>query len=319
MSLTPRELQQALVGPVLTLITPFTGPDLAVDLEGLRRNTRWVIDRGFVTGAGTLVVGGSNGEGYALSDDERRAVIKAVAEEAHGEVPVIAGINHTSTQAAIALARYAEEVGADGVMSTPPFYLEPSSADMERYYTALAQSIGIGIMIYDIAEVAKTGVGVDTLAALCRLENIVSLKAGGPDIAGYLNKIQLFGDRLAFATNDANPLIVLTGYFWGAGAHISAQGNWNPAAELALADAARRGDWDAARAIARTRLKPVVDLSEEIIARKGANAWVSLLQAATAAVGNAGGTPRPPCAPLDAEDRRRLAAALRATDVPVLD
>lgn len=319
MRLTPHEVRQVLVGPALTLITPFSGPDLKIDIDGLRANTRWVIQHGFATGAGTLIVGGSNGEGYALSDEERMWVIRAVVEEANGEVPVIAGINHTSTQAAVALAQYAEEVGADGVMSTPPFYLEPSQADMLRYYSKLADSIRIGIMVYDIAEVAKAGIELETLKQLSQFENVVALKAAGPNLADYFDKIQRLGDRLAIITNDANPLIVVTGYFWGASGHISAQGNWNPTAELALARAALSDDWGVSRSIARTRLKPFVDFSNRMIQRDGANAWVSLLQAATAAVGNAGGTPRPPCWQLPDADLQELRQILSESEVTAGD
>ena len=299
MALTPQELKEALVGPSVTLVTPFKAGSLELDEKGLAENTRWLIDRGLTTGNGTLIAGGSNGECYTLTDGERKRVAEIVVAEAAGRVPVLVGTNHTATNLALDLARHADQIGADGIMSTPPYYLEPTQGDMLRFYRALAKAVDIGIMIYDIAEVAKAGVADETLEALCELDNVVSLKAGQPSFEDYARKTLKFRHRLACISNTG--LLVGAGYLFGTSGFISGIGNAYPELEMDLHKAGVKGDWEKVAEIEEKR-KLFYLCMGKMQGDYGKYGGITLLQTATALAGCAGGIPRPPAYPLSAAD-----------------
>ena len=116
------------------MITPFAD-DLSIDVDGLRRNTEFLV----ASGVDVLVVLGSEGEFYALTDAERRLVVETVAATAHGSVPVVAGVSHPSTTEAVALARHAARSGVDAVMATGPYYAKADADGLKTHFSAIAE------------------------------------------------------------------------------------------------------------------------------------------------------------------------------------
>lgn len=307
MALQPQELKEVLVGPNLTLITPFKAGSFELDEEGLAGNTRWLIDRGITTGNGVLIAAGSNGECYTMAIEERKRVAEIVVAEAAGRVPVLVGTNHTATNLTLDLARHAEEIGADGIMSTPPYYLEPTQGDMLLFYRALAESVTIGIMVYDIAEVAKSGVEDETLEQLCELDNIVALKAGQPSFEDFARKTLKFRDRLACVSNTG--YLVGAGYLFGTSGFISGVGNAYPEMEVSLHKACVEGDWKHVTEIQEKRNLFYLSMAK-MQGDYGTYGGITLLQTAAALAGCAGGNPRPPASPFSNEDKEVLRQAL---------
>src|SRR5262245_64942565 len=107
----------ALSGVLVALATPFR-PDGDVDETTLRA----LVDRTIDGGVHGVVACGSTGEFSALTVDERRLVVETVVDQAANRVPVIAQTGSTSTTEAVALARHAQCVGADVIMTVAPFY-----------------------------------------------------------------------------------------------------------------------------------------------------------------------------------------------------
>src|SRR5690554_5681312 len=116
------KFESMIKGPVVIVFTPFTEDGSRVNEEQLRKNVRFLVEEGMGEECGVLVSGGSTGDCYVLSAEERKRVFAAVTDEAKGKCPVFCGINSTSTVEAIEFAQFAEKCGAEGVMSTPPFY-----------------------------------------------------------------------------------------------------------------------------------------------------------------------------------------------------
>jgi len=109
-----------------------------------------MMDNGIVEGNGLFIVGGSTGELFSMKLEERKKVFEIAVDEVNGKTPVFCGCNHSGTDIAIELAKYAEDVGADGVMVTPPYYWStPDDETVFRHYKALGEKINIGIMIYN--------------------------------------------------------------------------------------------------------------------------------------------------------------------------
>ncbi len=131
-------------GIVPAMLTIFD-KDGNLDLEGQKQYANWLIKKG-VHG---LAPCGSTGEGAALNDDERVAVVKATVEAAKGKVPVYAGIIGYSTKLACDLAKRYKEVGADGIMCLLPFYYHPNVKDAMEHIRAVSKAWGGPVMVYN--------------------------------------------------------------------------------------------------------------------------------------------------------------------------
>lgn len=145
------------------VVTPFT-PSGALDEEGLRRTVRFCLD----AGAGGLVGPANASEFATLSDGERRRWLEMVVGEAAGQVPVVASITSGHALPAAELARFAQELGAAGVMSMPPHVLHPDAAGCYAYYQALDAALDVPICVQNYNGPIGTPMSGELLARLCR-------------------------------------------------------------------------------------------------------------------------------------------------------
>ena len=104
-------------------LTPFK-KDEEVDYEGLKENTSFLVEKREI-GPMVLTPAGSTGEKYALTDEEWKRVVKTVVDAANGRIPVVPGTSHAGTKVAIERSKYAQDIGADGIMAVLPYYLVP--------------------------------------------------------------------------------------------------------------------------------------------------------------------------------------------------
>ena len=145
------------------VVTPFT-ESYALDEKGLRDLVRFCLRAG-VQG----LVGPANASEFStLSDDERKRWIEIVVAEAAGQVPVIASATSGHAMPAIALSRFAQQVGAKGIMSMPPHVQHPDAAGCYAYYKALSEALDIPIMVQNYIAPIGTPMSPDLLARMCR-------------------------------------------------------------------------------------------------------------------------------------------------------
>lgn len=223
-----QEFKNLMRGPVVVVFTPFTEDATAVNEEQLRKNTRYIIDGGVKNGSGVLIPGGSTGDCYVMSIEERKKVMKIVVEEAKGEVPVVCGANHSSTNIVIELSKYAESIGAKGVMVTPPYYwTTPSDEAIYEHYKAINDNINIGIMIYNNVNIVNKDLSIELLEKLVKLDNILALKECTPNYIKYKRVVELFGDKVA-VINGAGEWTEPSSYRLGTKAYISGFANFAP-------------------------------------------------------------------------------------------
>ncbi len=145
------------------VVTPFT-PGLELDEAGLRRVVRFCIE----AGARGLVGPANASEFSTLSDDERRRWIEIVVGEAAGQVPVIAATTCGHALPAIALSRFAQQVGADCIMAMPPHVVHPDAAGCYAYYRALSASLDIPVMIQNYVGPIGTPMSAELIGRMCR-------------------------------------------------------------------------------------------------------------------------------------------------------
>lgn len=154
------------------VVTPFTN-NLELDEPALRRQVDFCIH----SGAAGLVGPANAGEFAAMSDEERQRWIRVVVEEAGGRVPVVAATTHGHRVPAVALGRYAQDVGADGIMAMPPHILHPDADGCYDYFQALDDSLRIPICIQNFMGPIGTPMSSELLARMCReLESVQYLK-----------------------------------------------------------------------------------------------------------------------------------------------
>ena len=136
-----------------------------------------------------IVICGTTGESATLSDREKKKVIKYTVETVNGRVPVIAGTGSNDTRHAIELSKYAERVGADGLLIVTPYYNKSTQKGLIQHYTAIANSITCPIIMYNVP--SRTGVNIlpDTVAKLAKTENIVGIKEASNNFSQILELI----------------------------------------------------------------------------------------------------------------------------------
>src|ERR1700689_1786048 len=163
-------MRERIKGSIPALITPMKNGK--VDEAAFRKLVSWQIEQG----SQGLVPCGTTGESPTLSHEEHMRVIEICVEEAAGRVPVIAGAGSNSTEEAISLQRRAKEVGADAVLSVTGYSNKPSQEGQYRHFKALAEAVDIPILLYNIPGRAIVEIGVETMARLSELPNIIGVK-----------------------------------------------------------------------------------------------------------------------------------------------
>ena len=186
-----------LSGYAPALPTPFR-PDGAVDYAAFERICELQIGEG----ATALVVCGTTGEAPTLNGDEQRELVRIAARVARGGVPVIAGAGSNSTTHAIALARGAESVGADAVLSVVPYYNKPTQPGLLAHFGAIADATGLPIILYDVPARTVCGLADETVARLAERPQFIGLKDATGDLARLQRLTALVGPQFRLLSGD---------------------------------------------------------------------------------------------------------------------
>ena len=259
--MTPKEVKPLLSGVVNIQFTPFKSAT-EIDVDALRNNTRFMIEKGIVKERGIQVIGGSNGEAFSLSDEEYRCLIDIVVEEAAGEVPICVGCVRPATEPVIALAQYAEDAGADAIMMLAPhYYPNPSDDAVFQHFKKVADATNIGIMIYNNAMVTGKDMSMELLMRLAEIDNIVALKETTRDMYKLREVAYRLADRFTLNANTYRYLMPFD-YQLGVVGFNTYLGNIDPAFALSIHDAALSGDFDRNQEI----WKKTLDLYKFLIA-----------------------------------------------------
>ena len=171
-------------GRVITaMLTPF-GDDGALDLEAAVELANWLAAHG----SDGLVLTGSTGESSVLTDDEKVALWRAVADAV--TIPVIAGTGSNDTAHSVHMTTLAATCGVDGVLVVTPYYNRPSQAGLFEHFRAVAESAGdLPVVLYDIPVRSGRRIKTATMLRLAReVPAIVALKdaAGDPATTAHL-------------------------------------------------------------------------------------------------------------------------------------
>lgn len=186
-----------LSGYAPALPTPF-GDDGTVDVAAFEQ----FCDRQVRAGAGALVVCGTTGEAPTLRPAEHATLIQIAVAVARGRVPVIAGAGSNSTANAIELTQDAESAGADAILSVVPYYNKPTQIGLYGHFSAIANSTGLPIILYDVPSRTVCGLADETIARLAEMPKIIRLKDATGDVTRPTRLRSLLGPDFRLLTGD---------------------------------------------------------------------------------------------------------------------
>ena len=184
-------------GSGVALITPFT--ENGIDYDTLGR----LIDYHIEHETDSIIIAGTTGEAATMTVEEHEQVLKFSCAHANGRIPIIAGTGNNDTSCAIRLSKYAESVGADGLLMVTPYYNKTSQRGLVKHYYAIADEVNVPIIVYNVP--SRTGVSIkpETLYELGQKENIVAIKEASGDISTAVKMMQLCGDFIdIYSGND---------------------------------------------------------------------------------------------------------------------
>lgn len=197
-------------GAGVAIVTPFTQDD-KVNFEELGK----MIDFQIAGGTDAIIICGTTGESSTLTHEEHDACIKFAVEHTAGRVPVIAGTGSNSTAEAIRLSTHAQNNGADALLLVTPYYNKATQKGLIQHYTAIANSVDLPIILYNVP--SRTGVNIlpQTAVTLAKnVKNIVAVKEASGNISQVAELAALAGGCIdIYSGNDDQvvPLLSLGG------------------------------------------------------------------------------------------------------------
>lgn len=183
-------------GSCVALITPFT--ENGIDYDRLEKLIEYHIENQ----TDALLVCATTGEAPTLPDDEHQEILRFSVEKAAGRIPIIAGTGSNYTEHAVFMSKYAEDVGADGVLIVAPYYNKTTQKGLLAHIKVIAESINIPIILYNIpGRTGGLGFSIDTLKELSKIPNVNGIKEATGDL-GFAAKIAAETDLIIYAGND---------------------------------------------------------------------------------------------------------------------
>ncbi len=229
-------------GIIPPLMTPLND-DFSIDEDGFAAVIEYMIEKG-VHG---VIVGGTTGEFYALTPEERVRQFKFSKDVIKGRVPLVCGVNDISTTGACGFAEAARDAGADGLLLAAPYYSLPTEAEHAIHSLAIDRAANLPIMLYNYP--GRTGVmmGEEYLARISGSPNFKSIK----EASGDINRVHLLANNypdiaLSCGAEDQ----ALEFFVWGATSWVTPMGNFFAEEVVALYDACVKDkDFDKGRRI----------------------------------------------------------------------
>ena len=237
-------------GSITALVTPFRNG--RIHERAFSSLVNWQIAQG-TTG---LVPCGTTGEAPTLTASERDRLIRLCVEAAGGRVPVIAGTGTNCTATTIAMTQTAGRAGADAALVVTPYYNRPGQEGLYQHFAAVANSVRLPIILYNVP--SRTGVDLlpSTIARLAAFDNIVGIKDATGDRRRPRETAALVGGRFVQRAGDDRTALDFNAI--GGQGCISVVSNVVPGLCVAMQRAWQAGDRATAEAL-RRHLDPLIE------------------------------------------------------------
>lgn len=197
-------------GSIVAILTPMH-EDGSLDFNRFRS----LIDFHVSEGTDGIVVVGTTGESPTVNFDEHKELIRVAVEHSAGRIPVIAGTGANSTAEAIELSQSAKKAGATASLTVAPYYNRPTQEGLYLHFRAIAESVDIPQILYNVPSRTVSDIGNDTVLRLAQIPNIIGIK----DATGNMERCSDLMRRapkefLVYSGDDASclALILLGGH-----------------------------------------------------------------------------------------------------------
>lgn len=193
-------------GAGVALVTP-TFPDGTVNFKKMKE----LIEFQLSNDTDALVICGTTGEASTLSDEVQIECVRYAVEVVNGRVPVIAGAGSNDTAHCIELAKGCETAGADAVLLVTPYYNKATQKGLILHYTAVAESLSIPIILYNVPGRTGCNIAPKTVLELSKVKNIVAVKEASGNLSQVAEIAALVGpDFDIYSGNDDQILPILS-------------------------------------------------------------------------------------------------------------
>lgn len=243
-------------GACTALVTPFLGGEINYPL--LARLLQRQIDAGIRN----VVLCGTTGEASTLSNGEKLEMFRRGKEFVGDKCRIIAGTGSNDTRHAVQLGVAAEQLGADALLVVSPYYNKATPDGLYAHYEAIARSIHIPVILYNVPSRTGLDIPVDVYRRLRNIPNIAGVKEASPDISKIGRILAACGpDFSVWSGNDDQAVAAIA---MGAQGVISVLSNVLPGETQAMALAALDGDFDTAAALNLRLLELTEVLFQEV-------------------------------------------------------
>lgn len=240
-------------GSGVAIVTPFKDTEnQEINYEVLEE----LIEFQIANGTDSIIIAGTTGEASTLTDEEQLDLIRFTVEKVNGRVPVIGGAGSNDTRHGVGLTRAVEATGVDAILSVTPYYNKTSQKGLIEHYKAIANSVKVPIVLYNVPGRTGQNITPESLVELAKIDNIVSLKDATGNFGQAVDNLRLLGDRLDIYSGNDDTIIPLMSL--GAKGVISVLANIAPKATAEMTHAWLDGDIKKAAAM-QAEYKELID------------------------------------------------------------
>lgn len=208
-----------LKGILPALVTPFDASG-AVDHDTLAS----ILEYQLAAGVSGFVPLGSTGEYYALTNDERRAVMKTVREVVGDRGTLIAGANGSSTREVIEQVSQARDAGYTNILIAPPYYALPSQDELTGHYEAILAAVtDVNVILYNYPVRTNVEVGFGVLDALKDHPRVIGIKESSGNLLRAIEIGEKYRDHYQLSCGSDDQ--ALDFFLWGATSWICGPAN----------------------------------------------------------------------------------------------
>lgn len=168
-------------GAGVALITPFN-EDLSVDYDALER----LIENQVTGGTDYLVVLGTTGETPALSDEEKKEIVRFVIEKNASRLKIMVGMGGNNTAGLVQAIKKADFNGIDAILSVTPYYNKPNAEGLFQHFKAVVEASPVPVVLYNVP--GRTGINMDadTTVRIANLsEKVIGIKEASGDLSQF--------------------------------------------------------------------------------------------------------------------------------------
>ncbi|MBN2640583.1 MAG: 4-hydroxy-tetrahydrodipicolinate synthase [Victivallales bacterium] len=219
-------------GVYTALVTPFSNG--MVDYGKLEE----LVELQISGGVDGIVPVGTTGESPTLSTAEHMKVIETVINKAAKRCQIVAGTGANCTAEAIELTMAAKKAGADATLQVTPYYNKPTQEGLYRHFSAVADAVGLPVMLYNVPGRSGVPIAIDTIARLSSNSNVVAVKEAG----GTADRVSQILDACDIAVLSGDDSLTLPMMAVGATGIVSVASNIIPGQIKAMCDAFAAGD-----------------------------------------------------------------------------